>query len=387
MMTMMLIALVAIVALAVVETMINRPPFAAGVVLSAVAVAALSSGTMPDVIVAGFTITVSDVVFSLVVAAGVARSLRLSLGSGVRRLLLLIIVLTLIALVRGAQIYGPDAAVREFRTFFYFFGGAFYFSTVRPDSEVLDRIVRVWIAVSVVLVCIAAMRWIAVATGMPLMGVLARDREIGSLRVIDSRSTLIIAQTLVLLLPLVLRRQAGRCHARLFVVLIPVLAVLQHRTIWLVLILGCVIVLRRSRLLTTEQLVVLVGAGIVVIGLLLANPAYEGSGLVERSPVDTGSLDWRWNSWMALIADETSSTEWVGGTPFGSGFERELYGVTVTIIPHNWYVEILYRLGVLGLVPFVALYAIVVKRWHIRRTDPCRLLTRHTMYVLSLIHI
>lgn len=385
-MALLYLATFALLGLIVLEAMINRPVFAAGVVLGSVAIAALTSGTLPELILAGFNLTISDAVFGLLSTAGLARSLRLPSRSWSRRLLLFIIILTIIALILGMQLYGPDVAVREFRTFLYFFGGAFYFSTVRPTARLLERFANVWLAVACVLIMIALMRWVALAIGLPATGVLTRTREVGGLRVIDSRSALIVAQGFLMVFPLLLRREASTWQIRLAAMFVPALALLQHRTIWLVLILGGVLVLHRSVALTAEQVGMIVVLGAVVLTLLIANPGYQENTLVERSPVDTGSLDWRWNSWVALIADETSSGEWLTGTPFGSGFERELYGSQVDIIPHNWYVEILYRLGALGLLPFLLLYGIQLRRWHARR-DAARLLDRHTIFVLLMTQV
>jgi hypothetical protein len=382
-MTLIFLAAGLVVVMLVVEAMVRNPVFTAGVILGAVAFITFESGTLPPVTVGGFTVTTSDAVFSMVVTAGIARHLRMEQATRLRRLLTLICVLTIVALVRGVLLYGPESAVREFRTFLQFFGAAWYFATVKPTSERRERIAKVWLVVAAVLVGVALMRWAALAAGLPPTGIFTREREVAGLRVIDNRSTLIVAQGLLMILPLVLRKQASQWQRRLFFVLIPVLVVLQHRTIWLVLIVGGMLLLQRSGAVTTEKFAVILGLGAIVLTLLIMNPGYQESGIVERSPVDTGSLEWRWNSWVALLADETAGVEWVSGTPFGSGFERQLNGVTVDIIPHNWYVEIAYRLGVIGILPFVVLYAAVVRRWRGGR-HRLQLLDRPTLYVLLL---
>jgi hypothetical protein len=382
-MTVIFLAAAIIVAMLVVEAMVKNPVFTAGVILGAVAFITFESGALPPVNVGGFTITTSDVVFSMVVTAGIARHLRMEQATTVRHLLALICVLTIVALVRGVQLYGPESAVREFRTFLQFFGATWYFSTVKPTSERLERIAKVWLVIAAVLVGIALMRWAALAAGLPPTGIFTREREVAGLRVIDNRSALIVAQALLMVLPLVLRKRASLWQRRLFFVFVPVLVVLQHRTIWLVLLLGGVLLLQRSGAVTTEKFAVILGLGAIVLTLLIMNPGLEQSSIVERSPVHTGSLEWRWNSWVALLSDETGGIEWVSGTPFGSGFERELNGVTVDIIPHNWYVEITYRLGIIGILPFIALYAAAIRRWRGGR-NRLQLLDRQTMYVLLL---
>jgi hypothetical protein len=70
----------------------------------------------------------------------------------------------------------------------------------------------------------------------------------------------------------------------------------------------------------------------------------------------SGNLTWRVEGWEALVeAWSHSSTDWAVGQPVGSGFARQVEGLETNVHPHNFYIEILVRTGVVGLVALVAL--------------------------------
>jgi hypothetical protein len=58
--------------------------------------------------------------------------------------------------------------------------------------------------------------------------------------------------------------------------------------------------------------------------------------------------------------------EWVIGSPFGSGYAREIavgtmHGI-VEVNPHNFYVQVFLRLGIVGLALMVVIYARLLQR-------------------------
>jgi hypothetical protein len=95
----------------------------------------------------------------------------------------------------------------------------------------------------------------------------------------------------------------------------------------------------------------------------------EGSEPVVQS--SSGNLDWRVQGWSDLVtAWSHSPTEWAIGQPIGSGFARQIEGIETTAHPHNFYIEIMIRTGVVGLVALIVLTAGLLRAlWHTPARD------------------
>jgi hypothetical protein len=95
----------------------------------------------------------------------------------------------------------------------------------------------------------------------------------------------------------------------------------------------------------------------------------EGSEPVVQS--GSGNLDWRVQGWSNLLtAWSRSPTEWAIGQPIGSGFARQIEGIVTYTHPHNFYIEIMIRTGVVGLVALIVLTAGLLRAlWHTPARD------------------
>jgi O-antigen ligase len=95
----------------------------------------------------------------------------------------------------------------------------------------------------------------------------------------------------------------------------------------------------------------------------------EGSEPVVQS--GSGNLDWRVQGWSNLVtAWSRSPTEWAIGQPIGSGFARQIEGIVTNAHPHNFYIEIMIRTGVVGLVALIVLTAGLLRAlWHTPARD------------------
>lgn len=144
----------------------------------------------------------------------------------------------------------------------------------------------------------------------------------------------------------------------------------QHRSVWAAVGLASILVFSRLRGAALARTLlcayflgslafVLVASG--VLDSLLAEFQYSVS--------SAGTYEARVDTWGTLVAESIERGPWsvVFGEPFGFGYERVSGGQLVTFAPHNWYVSIFLRLGLVGLFCFLALLAIAGRSLSRRR--------------------
>jgi hypothetical protein len=88
------------------------------------------------------------------------------------------------------------------------------------------------------------------------------------------------------------------------------------------------------------------------IGSALSDSAAETQG-------DRSTFAWRVLGWQDLLDEPRSLVHWLIGVPFGSGYDRYIRGGLVAVSPHNYYLHVVLRLGLIGLVFLVVLYVLI----------------------------
>jgi O-Antigen ligase len=343
---------------AMLEVMIRRADVAAALVLGSVVVQAFFVDRVPALTLPGeVRVYVTDVVVSLVVGAAVLRLLRMRRFDRYQRWLLLLGVLLLVSLVRGAAAFGMQQSVNELRHYLFFAGVALYFATFPVSVALYDRIGRIWLAVSVPMMVLVSVRWLAVFTGIDLGVPAEKFGADAAIRVIDGPFTFFLAGAFVLTVPAWLWGERARWLRWISVLLLLFVLVLNRRTVWLAIVVGvAILVLRDRRLGRRALLLVTLGAVMTAVAFVWLGGLQEGSQPVVQS--GSGNLTWRLEGWSELVdAWSRNSTDLAIGQPVGSGFARVIEGADETSNPHNFYIEILIRTGLAGLVALVALTA------------------------------
>jgi O-Antigen ligase len=354
--------LLAVVGLGVVllEALSRRAELGAALVLGLMVLQAVLIDRVPALTLSGASIRVLpfDVVFTLLLAAAVARLLRMRRFSALQRCVVLLGVLLLLAVVRGMMAFGVEHSVAEFRLLFAFACGALYFATFPPSTSRNDRIGRIWLAASIPMMVLVCLRWLATFAGIDL-GVPAEKFGVNAaIRVIDGPYTFFLAHAAVLTVPFwQLRDERARRLTRLGVVLLLFVVVLNRRTVWLALLVGVAVVMLRNRRLGRRAVVTFAGAAAVTAAVYLALPGLgKESGPVAQSATGTGTLDWRIEGWQGLLESWSKDpVSWLIGQPFGSGFARRVEGMEVVLEAHNFYLTTLLRTGTVGLVALIVL--------------------------------
>ena len=138
----------------------------------------------------------------------------------------------------------------------------------------------------------------------------------------------------------------------------PVLLLLQHRTVWVVTLLGLLWLFRgQTRLL---RRFVIAGAALTVLGGILLATAFRDDFVMESlqdSATNPDTFIWRVGGWYQLIFLRNANLfHFLLGDPFGTGFSRVIGGFRVDVNPHNFYVGIYLRFGLLGLLVLIWLF-------------------------------
>ncbi len=349
---------VAAVGVVLVEALVRRAELGAGLLLGATLLNAILVDKVPAVTLpGGIRVQLHDVAFALVLAAGILRTLRMPRFAPVQRWVLLLCVMLLLSLVRGAAAFGPQHAIAEFRLFFAFVGGALYFATFPPSARLAGRVVQLWLATSVPLMVLVCLRWLATFAGIDLGVPAEQFGADAAIKVLNGPYTFFLANAALLTMPSwQLRDERARRLTRLGMLLLLFVVLLDRRTVWLTMIIGIAVLTVRGRQLRRRTVAIVVGTVLLTVAAFVALGGSSGEEPVTTSATGTGTLDWRIQGWSELLEGLSNGpTQWLIGEPLGSGFSREVQGSEVQAEPHNFYVTTLLRTGVVGLLALMAL--------------------------------
>jgi len=361
----------AVLGVALVELVINRPDVAAALVLGSVVVQAVYVDAVPSLVLPGqMRVGLPDVVSALVFAAAVARLLRLRRFDRFHRWLVLLAIILFLSLIRGIAAFGPQPSFNDFRQYLFFAGVALYFATFQPSDRLYDRIGRIWLVLTIPMMVLVCLRWLAIFAGIDLGVPAEKYGADAAIRVIDGPYTFFLACAFVLTIPAWRRGERTGWIRWMSVVLLLFVLVLNRRTVWLALLVGVAVVSLRDRRLGPRA-ITLVAFGAVLTGIAFVSLG----GLQERiQPLiksGPGNLEWRIQGWSELVgAWSHDVSDWAVGQPFGSGFAREIEGVATNAHPHNFYIETMIRTGLVGLIALIALTAGLLRAlWHTPTRD------------------
>ena len=356
-------ALVGALALALLEVTIRRAELGATLVFLSAIVQAVFIYSVPSVrLPGGERLGITDVVAVTILAAAVARCLRLTRFGRYQRWLILLGLLLLVSLLFGIVRYGIQASVNDSRQYVFFVGAALYMATFRPTGRLYDKIGRAWLITAALMVLLAGVRWLAVFGGIDLGVPAERNGVDAAVRVLDGPYAFFLAGPVILTIRSWTRRDGARWLRWLGVVLVVVVLALDRRTVWLTILIGVAVLLLRGRRLGARG-IALVAAASIVTALAFAGDVLTRDETPPGTVSSTGSVTWRIEGWSDLVTSWSASpVNWMVGEPFGSGFARVVEGSKVTAHPHNFYIETMIRGGAGGLIALLALTVGLLRR-------------------------
>lgn len=307
----------------------------------------------------GASLYVFDAVTLILFSAGLlqGRQLRTNLRGWLFPWVLFGVVIAA-ALLRATAVDGLAAGVNSARLSLYFFCAMTWVMGVRPDRL---RLHTVSLVLGWALVLVAAYHGVAYGFGGAVSSVSIGDDFVRTGRV------LVAPQALALLLcaaTLYLGESGGsassrpRFYAVSALVFGGVVVIAQHRSVWAAGVLGmAAILLWSTRRRARQQIFVQAAAG-AGVAIVVWNSGILNGSTISESASSQGTYEWRSNSWQILISQAIARgpESVIFGEPSANTYLRQLApGQMTSLSAHNWYVDTLLYLGLIGLILLVTL--------------------------------
>ncbi|ADE53420.1 O-antigen ligase family protein [Coraliomargarita akajimensis] len=271
--------------------------------------------------------------------------------------------------VLGIKEYDIQNSTNEFRNFLYVGCVSLYVASLDVRG-LWPKIEKCWLLGALGL-CIIAVVGLS-------DGDLSRDG-----RPLSATATLFLAQTFLIALFLFQRGELTPARCLFGFSLLPMILILQHRSVWVVTACSFCAV---AYLVPNLRDIILKWGSIAALVFGLITSVFFGERIYEalqdsyKEAFSTSStFTWRTKGWTSLLTGEymDSPREILFGNTFGTGYAREMYsesGKKVEVkdaSPHNFYVQALLRSGAVGLLFFLSLHAILIRGlYHISQRHP-----------------
>ncbi|ODU50254.1 MAG: hypothetical protein ABS92_03680 [Thiobacillus sp. SCN 63-374] len=311
----------------------------------------------------GIQLTSNDLAFALLAAALVMRVLFFEFPH--RRVVYGIWLafggVLLASLAVGLVEFGSTAGV-EARPNFYFWMAGLYFASFTYSPDVLKKLWRIaqWTAWLVVLV--AVYRWVGLKYGFVSEGLVKWAGASSEFRVVGSNPTFFLAVVGAAYFAMWLR-DSKMTALVVAIFMLGMVVVLQHRSVWVAAIGAFAIVAWHERSAVSAKAFPILGMGLVLAGLMAGLIAFNPTNRVTETiatsatsvTASEGTHMDRLLGWQVLLRDfsHAGPKEWVLGNPYGTGYERWVQGHFKDYSPHNFYIQLLLRVGTVGLLMFL----------------------------------
>lgn len=311
--------------------------------------------------VASITIYPSDVLAGVFVIIALVRARQVG-SARPKALLLLAIPLLMLALsiLRGVRHFGLGTTINEARPLLLVIAAVAWVWGQAGDPRFGRRLHRfiVWTGCGLVGVALwhISLRGLGTATDLILV-----DGQYFTGRPLVSTQACFLA--LAGLHLIVSRRMSALGWLFMFVVLL-----VQHRSVWLATAAGLFILVLRAAPRVRRNAIAGILFSALIAAILIGYGAFPAVlADLKGSAQSTGTLDDRTFGWTTLIT--AASDQGLGtvlfGMPVGSGWARvNSLGLLITYSPHNWYVTLFLRIGVIGAAALVALLIAAATNLH-----------------------
>lgn len=315
----------------------------------------------------GINISLNDLIFLFLALAVVVRLLFIKSPrhSPTFFLWIALAVTLMLSLGIGLMQYGSKAGV-EVRDNFYFVTAGLYFASFAYTGENLVRLWRAaqWCAWA--LVGVVVYRWLGLKFGFVSLQLVELVGASSEFRVIGSGPTFFIAAVGVAYYTRWLR-EARSLLLLGSVIMLGLALILQHRSVWVAAIGALVVVGWHSSTAIKNRAFsisfTVLAAGIVIGSYLVLSPSSRLIETIIQSAAAVGESRGthtdRIDGWIVLLSDYANYQpyELLFGKPYGSGYERYVLGKVLDFSPHNFFIQLLLRVGAIGLLLFIIIHS------------------------------
>lgn len=261
----------------------------------------------------------------------------------------------------GLISFGTAAGV-EARPNFYFWMAGLYFASFSYSPETIKKLWRVTQWCAWLVVAVVVYRWVGLKAGFVSERLVEWAGASSEFRVVGSNPTFFVAALGVAYFALWLR-DSRRLILLAALTMLGLALVLQHRSVWVATFGALMLVAWHQRVIISSKAFPIIGMGLVAAGVMATmialNPSNRLTETIAQSAISVteshGTHTDRMESWKVLLTDYVgySPKEWFLGKPYGSGYERYSGGRLKGYSPHNFYIQLLLRIGAVGLLLFL----------------------------------
>lgn len=314
--------------------------------------------------IGGSSIYFEDVLILVVLAAtayGPQRFLRVVKSYNV--LVIVALLLIAISFAVGIGTFGLNTAANEFRSFFYTFGITVWALNQDWTGAEAARKFKTWATITgICLTGVGLLHITLYGLGRADSFVISQisGDEMTGRPLTSDQAVLLVLVACILLKGATTSRKRDTILAVLFV---GVSIIAQQRSAWLALAVAIVPVIFRLRgTAATRTIIATFWLALVGGMVLLSGVANDAIQRILYSLQAGGTYAGRVDAWTALV-DQSVAQDGFSvffGEPFGYGYTRldSAHNTFVSYAPHNWYISVFLRMGVIGL----AIYAYVLFR-------------------------
>jgi len=259
----------------------------------------------------------------------------------------------LYGLCTGLKQYGTLAGV-DFRNFFYYWSGTFYFMSFAYSKEMIDKVAKYWLWICSALLLIVYFRFVADFLHLPIAATwIAADSTGVRFRVVSSSPAYLLSVALIFLFHRFVLPDAVKPSSILTVLFAIAIIVLQHRSVWAATLSGIATLFLLPGIKKHQIVGKLAGIGmagaVLILPLLLLGYADSFINTISDSAeratnLHTGTFGGRMQAWDKIMRYwvKLDFLHQLLGEEFGGSYA----GLLNT--PHNFFFHSLLRTGILG---------------------------------------
>jgi hypothetical protein len=306
------------------------------------------------IFIAGLHIAPLDLMYLGLISAWVVRSRLYALKIAPLSIITIgYLLLFALSAGRGIVLFGLTEVGNEARGLMSEVLAFTYFVTIPHDKKTVKKVVVAYIVYSAALIAVCAAHY----AGLPVGGTLGVAKDLvlsGNVldRGIPASGAASMELAVLFAASWVIYRKHSRWLTALVAVSLPLLVILQHRSVWAMLAITVLAAMFIDR--PVSKFVLKIGAAAVAVGLVLSLPSIGARqqilGELHESATNSDTLQWRFEAWQRSITQDQSPLTTLIGLPVGSGYLRldSSAGGYTNFQPHNEFINQYLRVGLIG---------------------------------------